>query len=148
MPPCVCSASSLPLTLRLDGTVVGWGENYHGQTSPPAGNQFTRIAAGDEHALALREDGSIAGWGADNLGQATPPAGNDYVDIAAGNGHSLALKADGSIVGWGHDADGTRLEVAARHSGVNSNVLTDASVIDPLSGNAVLNGIPVTITAS
>jgi hypothetical protein len=28
---------------------------------------------------------------------------------------------------------------------VNSNVLTDGSQVDPLSGNAVLNGIPVEI---
>ncbi len=45
--------------------------------------------------------------------------------------------------GWGHDASGTRLEVAARHAGVNSNVLTDGSVLDPLSGNCALNAIPV-----
>ena len=25
------------------------------------------------------------------------------------------------------------------------NILTDASVVDPVSGNAVLNGIPVTV---
>lgn len=47
--------------------------------------------------------------------------------------------------GWGHDTDGARLQVAAQRPGVNSNVLTDASLIDPLSGNAVLNGIPVQI---
>jgi anaerobic selenocysteine-containing dehydrogenase len=47
--------------------------------------------------------------------------------------------------GWGHDAPGTRLNVAARRPGVNSNVLTDGSIIDPLSGNAVLNGIPVEV---
>jgi anaerobic selenocysteine-containing dehydrogenase len=47
--------------------------------------------------------------------------------------------------GWGHDADGTRLAVAARHSGVNTNVLTDASVVDPLSGNGQLNAIPVDV---
>ena len=45
--------------------------------------------------------------------------------------------------GWGHDLPGTRLSVAAEHPGVNSNVLTDELVIDPLSGNSVLNGIPV-----
>jgi hypothetical protein len=28
---------------------------------------------------------------------------------------------------------------------VNSNALSDADRIDPLSGNAVLNGIPVTV---
>jgi anaerobic selenocysteine-containing dehydrogenase len=48
--------------------------------------------------------------------------------------------------GWGHDAPGTRLNVAGRRPGVNSNVLTDGSIIDPLSGNAVLNGIPVEVT--
>ena len=48
--------------------------------------------------------------------------------------------------GWGHGLPGTRQAVAAGRPGVNVNVLTDASVVDPLSGNAVLNGIPVTIT--
>jgi anaerobic selenocysteine-containing dehydrogenase len=49
--------------------------------------------------------------------------------------------------GGGHDAEGARLSVAAAHAGVNSNVLTDDLAIDPLSGNAVLNGIPVTVEA-
>jgi anaerobic selenocysteine-containing dehydrogenase len=47
--------------------------------------------------------------------------------------------------GWGHDAPGTRMQVASAHAGVNSNVLTDELVIDPLSGNAVLNGIAVRV---
>jgi anaerobic selenocysteine-containing dehydrogenase len=47
--------------------------------------------------------------------------------------------------GWGHDQPGTRMTVAARRPGVNSNVLTDELVIDPLSGNGVLNGIPVEV---
>ncbi|WP_043513866.1 MULTISPECIES: molybdopterin oxidoreductase family protein [unclassified Actinoplanes] len=45
--------------------------------------------------------------------------------------------------GWGHSLSGVRLAVAAAHPGVNSNVLTDELVLDPLSGNSVLNGIPV-----
>ena len=47
--------------------------------------------------------------------------------------------------GWGHDRPGIRLSVAERHAGVNSNILTDPSAIDPPSGTAVLNGIPVEI---
>lgn len=47
--------------------------------------------------------------------------------------------------GWGHGVDGTRMAVAERHAGVNSNLLADEQVVDPLSGNAVLNGIPVTV---
>jgi anaerobic selenocysteine-containing dehydrogenase len=48
--------------------------------------------------------------------------------------------------GWGHDAGGADLSVAAGRPGVNANLLTDGSEIDPLSGNAVLNGVPVTVT--
>lgn len=47
--------------------------------------------------------------------------------------------------GWGHDVDGVVLDVARRYAGVNSNVLTDHDQMDPLSGNAVLNAIPVTV---
>lgn len=49
--------------------------------------------------------------------------------------------------GWGHGLRGTRMGVAAEHAGVNSNVLTDEEALDPLSGNAVLNGIPVSVVA-
>jgi hypothetical protein len=45
--------------------------------------------------------------------------------------------------GWGHDEPGAQLSVAAEHAGANSNVLADENAMDPLSGNAVLNGIPV-----
>ncbi len=47
--------------------------------------------------------------------------------------------------GWGHDVAGTRGQVAARTRGVNSNELTGDQVIDPLSGNARLNAIPVEV---
>jgi len=50
--------------------------------------------------------------------------------------------------GWGHGAEGARMGVAAEHAGVNSNVLADESMVEPLSGNAVLNGIPVEVSAS
>ena len=45
--------------------------------------------------------------------------------------------------GWGHDQPGAELGVAAEHAGTNSNVLTDELVLEPLSGTAILNGIPV-----
>jgi anaerobic selenocysteine-containing dehydrogenase len=45
--------------------------------------------------------------------------------------------------GWGHSASGMQMSVAAAHAGTNSNVLADETLVDTLSGNAVLNGIPV-----
>jgi anaerobic selenocysteine-containing dehydrogenase len=50
--------------------------------------------------------------------------------------------------GWGHDLEGVQLSVAGTvAAGVNSNLLADEGLFDPVSGNAVLNGIPVAVTA-
>jgi anaerobic selenocysteine-containing dehydrogenase len=46
--------------------------------------------------------------------------------------------------GWGDGNGDVRLRVAARQPAANSNVLSPPEV-DPLSGNAVLNAIPVTV---
>jgi anaerobic selenocysteine-containing dehydrogenase len=45
--------------------------------------------------------------------------------------------------GWGHDVPGTRQQVASEHAGTNSNLVADELLVDAVSGNAVLNGIPV-----
>ena len=50
--------------------------------------------------------------------------------------------------GWGHDAADGGLSVASAHPGANSNVLADELLIDAVSGNAVLNGIPVKLAAA
>ncbi|MEU7990230.1 molybdopterin-dependent oxidoreductase [Streptosporangium canum] len=78
------------------------------------------------------------------------------------DGHALVRSAGGELVvpleptetimpgvvslphGWGHS--GTAQLVAAEHAGVNANTLTDDSVVDIPSGNAVFNGVPVTLS--
>jgi anaerobic selenocysteine-containing dehydrogenase len=47
--------------------------------------------------------------------------------------------------GFGHDLPGVEMSVARRSAGVNTNLLTDDLSIDPLSGTAVLNGVPVEV---
>ncbi|WP_151632039.1 molybdopterin-dependent oxidoreductase [Noviherbaspirillum aerium] len=49
--------------------------------------------------------------------------------------------------GWGHDMPGTRMAVAAERPGSNLNAVLDESRRDPLSGNAVLSGVAVEVTA-
>ena len=49
--------------------------------------------------------------------------------------------------GWGHDRPGARLSVAREHAGINSNVLSPGTFVDVISGNAAVNGIPVTVRA-
>jgi anaerobic selenocysteine-containing dehydrogenase len=48
--------------------------------------------------------------------------------------------------GWGHGQSGARLAVAAERPGANLNDLLDDRWRDPLSGNAVLSGIPVELS--
>jgi len=50
--------------------------------------------------------------------------------------------------GFGHGLVGTHMRVAAAHAGVNANHLTQTEVIDRLSGNAVLNALPVEVRAA
>ena len=50
--------------------------------------------------------------------------------------------------GWGHGRKGTRMAVANAHAGVSINDLTDPSEVDGMTGNAVLSGVPVTVTAA
>lgn len=49
--------------------------------------------------------------------------------------------------GWGHTKSETRWSVAEQHAGVSVNDLTDEMVVDELSGNAVLNGVPVAVSS-
>ncbi len=48
--------------------------------------------------------------------------------------------------GWGHTQPGTRLSVAAQSPGVNVNSLNDGTLLDLLSGTAVLNALPVEVS--
>ncbi|QUW00603.1 molybdopterin oxidoreductase family protein [Chloracidobacterium sp. MS 40/45] len=45
--------------------------------------------------------------------------------------------------GWGHDRPGVQLDVARRYPGVSINDITDEQLVDEVSGNAALSGVPV-----
>ncbi len=49
--------------------------------------------------------------------------------------------------GWGHDLPDTRMALAGARPGVNLNALLDENLRDPLSGNAVLSGVPIEMRA-
>ena len=47
--------------------------------------------------------------------------------------------------GWGHGLAGIAMSTASAHAGVSVNDLTDETLLDPLSGNAALSGVPVDV---
>jgi len=85
--------------LKMDGTIVCWGDNTVGQTASPEGT-FTQLSAGEYHNCGVKTDGTIACWGDNGEGQATSPAGA-YTQVSAGGYHSCGLQPDGTITCWG-----------------------------------------------
>jgi len=73
----------------------------------------------------------------------TAEEADEHHFIRPGTDAHLLLGIASTLVEEG--LEGIRMRVASEHPGVNSNVLADESLIDPLSGNAVLNGIPVEV---
>ncbi len=49
--------------------------------------------------------------------------------------------------GFGHVMSDTNMAIAAKNPGVNSNLLASDKAVDPLSGTAILNAIPVEVSA-
>lgn len=48
--------------------------------------------------------------------------------------------------GFGHHRTDTGWQLAAQHAGISANDITDEQQTDPLSGNAVLNGVKIHLT--
>ena len=49
--------------------------------------------------------------------------------------------------GYGHNRPGIKMKIAEEHAGVSCNDLTDELALDELSGNAAVNGVPVSVNA-
>jgi Regulator of chromosome condensation (RCC1) repeat len=104
--------------LRTDGTVVCWGDNGHGEATPPAG-AFSQVSAGAMHTCGLKPDGTLACWGDNAYGQATPPTGT-FRQVSAGYGHTCGLKTDGTAVCWGDNSFGQATPLAGAFSQVSA----------------------------
>jgi alpha-tubulin suppressor-like RCC1 family protein len=56
------------IALKMDGTVVAWGDNTTGQCNVPANlTDVVAISAGKINNFALKRDGAIVAWGARDL---------------------------------------------------------------------------------
>jgi anaerobic selenocysteine-containing dehydrogenase len=90
----------------------------------------------DAHALAIA-DGDMV--------RVSSRVGS--VELAAQISDEMMVGVISIPHGWGHNLSGTQWQTAEAHAGVSVNALTDEMQIDALSGNAVLNGVPVSLEA-
>ncbi|TVR49623.1 MAG: hypothetical protein EA425_11790 [Puniceicoccaceae bacterium] len=72
MLPAIAAGTTHSLALLADGSVVGWGSDSYGKSTPPDGlSDVVAIAAGQYYSLALRADGTVVAWGVYIWGQPT-----------------------------------------------------------------------------
>ena len=114
--------------LRPDLTLLCWGDDSEGQSTPRArntpgvGDFYVGLDSGTIHSCAIRRDNAAICWGSDGpvlpgvptptpastdrnywdgLKRATPPTNERFDVISSGGQHTCALRRDGSAVCWG-----------------------------------------------
>jgi alpha-tubulin suppressor-like RCC1 family protein len=100
------SAEQCSLVLGTDGRLLGFGENWNQQSSPPSGNSYVRVEASPV-PLAQLSDGSLVQWSAFTSGPNPPlpppalPSGLQWTSFAATRFRGFAVRSDGQLISWG-----------------------------------------------
>lgn len=104
-----------------------------------------RMVKGKNRCLALinPEDAHTRGLQDGDLAQVSSRVGSISIPIACSENMKPGVISIPH--GWGHQMAGIKLAIAKQHAGVNTNILTDDEFLDSLSGNAALNGVPVSV---
>jgi anaerobic selenocysteine-containing dehydrogenase len=105
------------------------------------------LAKGPYRCTALVNPGDAARLGLVDGGLARIRNGERSIDAQVELSDDMMQGVISLPHGWGHALPGTRLRVAAERPGANLNAVLDDTLRDPLSGNAVLNGVAVQVEA-
>ncbi|GAA0483470.1 molybdopterin oxidoreductase family protein [Parasphingorhabdus litoris] len=106
-----------------------------------------RLAKGPNRCTLMIHPDDAASQGLENGDIATVTSRVNSVDIVVEVTDDVMAGVVSIPHGFGHGREGVKLAVAQENPGVSINDLTDPEAFDPLSGNAVLNAIPVTVKA-
>ena len=85
------------------------GGNTWGESTPPGGGGFRRLAVGDAaggggaHSCAIGSDGRITCWGDHSYGKCAPPA-QVFTRIDAAENYTCGVSATGQVWCWGLQA--------------------------------------------
>jgi anaerobic selenocysteine-containing dehydrogenase len=129
---------------EVDGTMVLIGRRHIRSNNSWMHNVEVLVKGRDRCTLQVHPD-DAARLGLSDGGTARVRSRVGEVDAPVEVTDSIRPGVVSLPHGWGHDLPGVELSVAAKRAGVNVNLLTDPSKLDPLSGNAVLNGVPVEV---
>jgi anaerobic selenocysteine-containing dehydrogenase len=83
--------------------------------------------------------------GLDDGGRATLSSRTGSIEVTVQASDSVMPGVVSLPHGYGHGRPGVRLGIAREHAGASCNDVTDELELDRLSGNAAVNGVPVTV---
>jgi anaerobic selenocysteine-containing dehydrogenase len=105
----------------------------------------TRLTRGRPRHLLLAHPADLAERDIENGDRVRVRSAVGEVEVEAAATADLMRGVVSLPHGYGHRHEGVRLAQAIELPGVSVNDLTDPAVVEPISGNAVLNGVPVSI---
>jgi anaerobic selenocysteine-containing dehydrogenase len=105
------------------------------------------LAKGPFRCIALVHPADAARLGLLDGGRARIANGDRSIEVTVEVTDEMMPGVVSLPHGWGHDQPGTQLRVAGERPGANLNAILDERLRDPLSGNSVLGGVPVTMHA-
>ena len=108
---------------------------------------YHRLVKGRDRCTLLMHPQDVARHGLENGARARLASRVGAVDVTVEASPEMMPGVVSLPHGFGHARDGVRLRTAVRHAGVSCNDVTDEHYLDALSGNAAVNGVPVTVSA-
>ncbi|MCB1703694.1 MAG: molybdopterin oxidoreductase family protein [Halioglobus sp.] len=110
-----------------------WMHNYH------------RLVKGRDRCTLLMHPDDMAAQRLSAGARATLSSRVGSVEVAVEASSDIMPGVVSLPHGFGHVRPGVRMQTAVRHAGVSCNDITDEQYLDVLSGNAAVNGVPVTV---
>jgi anaerobic selenocysteine-containing dehydrogenase len=136
--------TALQDTAPLDGELLLVGRRHQRDNNSWLHNTARLTRGRPRHQLlAHPDDLAVRGIRDGDLVRVRSGVGEVEVEVAATED---VMRGVVSLPhGYGHRQDGVRMAAATRLPGASVNDLTDPAVVEGVSGNAVLNGVPVTV---
>ena len=123
----------LTVISRLTRRTLGWMHNSN------------RLVKGKDVCTLMIHPDDAAARGVETGSTVTLTSAVGSIDVPAEVTDEVMVGVVSMPHLWGHNRTGTRQTVATAHPGVSLNDITDQRVMDDLTGNAVVHGVPVRV---
>jgi anaerobic selenocysteine-containing dehydrogenase len=131
-----------PITLESEGILIG---RRHVRSNNSWMHNSKRLVKGKNRCTLLMHPDHATAVGIKEGDMVKVTSAVNSVEIVAQISDEVMPGVVSIPHGFGHNRKGTSMKIAEAHAGVSVNDLTDENLLDQLSGNAAVNGVPVTL---